>query len=459
MAHSNNIRENKMGTMPVGKLLLSMSLPIMASMIVQALYNIVDSIFVSKLNEEALTAVSLVFPIQNLMISIAAGTGVGINSLLAKSLGEKNQEEANNTAVNGIFCLMASAALFAVLGVAFSDYFFSVQTTDPLIRAYGRDYMMVCCIFSFGLFGQICTERLLQATGRTIYTMITQTIGAVINIILDPIFIFGLFGFPRLEVAGAAIATVIGQIVAMLIGFYLNLYKNPDISISFKGFRPKRSTLKRIYSVGVPSMLMGSVGSIMTFGLNNILIAFSSTATAVFGVYFRLQSFIFMPVFGLNNGMIPIISYNYGARNKKRVTDTMKYSIIFATSIMVVGFTVFQVVPLQLLSMFDASPDMVRIGVTALRIISYSFLCAGFCIVASAVMQSLGYAFMSLSVTVARQLIVLLPTAWLLSRTGILDYVWLSFPIAEIMSLTASLFFLLYVYRKVIKPMAENTAK
>jgi putative MATE family efflux protein len=445
--------ENKMGVMPVPKLLISMALPMMIAMLVQALYNVVDSIFVSQLGENALTAVSLAFPIQNLMIAVATGTGVGVNALLSKSLGEKNFDQVNKAASNAVFIYICSYLAFLIFGLVGVRVFFTTQTDIPEIIEYGVDYLQICSIASFGIFLEICFERLLQSTGKTFYTMIVQGIGAVMNIILDPIFIFGLLGAPKMGVAGAAVATVLGQIAGMLVGIFFNTTRNPEIHLSLKRFRPDWLTIKRIYAVGVPSIVMASISSVMTFGMNKILLAFSSTATAAFGVYFKLQSFIFMPVFGLNNGMVPIISFNYGARNKTRIIQTIKLSIAYAMLIMMVGFGIFQLFSDRLLAMFNASPDLLAIGVPALRIISVSFLFAGFCIVAGSVFQSMGNGVHSLIVSVARQLVVLLPVAFMLSLTGDLEAVWWSFPIAEVASVILSGLFLWYTYKKVIKPI------
>lgn len=445
--------ENKMGVMPVPKLLISMALPMMIAMLVQALYNVVDSIFVSQLGENALTAVSLAFPIQNLMIAVATGTGVGVNALLSKSLGEKNFDQVNKAASNAVFIYICSYLAFLIFGLVGVRVFFTTQTDIPEIIEYGVDYLQICSIASFGIFLEICFERLLQSTGKTFYTMIVQGIGAVMNIILDPIFIFGLLGAPKMGVAGAAVATVLGQIAGMLVGIFFNTTRNPEIHLSLKRFRPDWFTIKRIYAVGVPSIVMASISSVMTFGMNKILLAFSSTATAAFGVYFKLQSFIFMPVFGLNNGMVPIISFNYGARNKTRIIQTIKLSIAYAMLIMMVGFGIFQLFSDRLLAMFNASPDLLAIGVPALRIISVSFLFAGFCIVAGSVFQSMGNGVHSLIVSVARQLVVLLPVAFMLSLTGDLEAVWWSFPIAEVASVILSGIFLWYTYKKVIKPI------
>ncbi|ULQ60075.1 MATE family efflux transporter [Brucepastera parasyntrophica] len=453
MTEHAELKENKMGSMPIGKLLIEISLPMVISMLVQALYNIVDSLFVAKLSEDALSAVTLAFPVQNLMIAIATGTGVGINALLSKSLGQKNQDEANRAANNGIFLALCYAVLFFILGLSLTRLYFEMQTDNPVILKEGIAYVSICTMLSFGIFGQVTFERLLQSTGRTFFTMISQGAGAIINIILDPIMIFGLFGFPRMEVAGAALATVIGQTCAMGLGLFFNLKFNPDIHINLKKFRPDFFTIKKIYAVGIPSMVMASISSVMTFGMNKILMAFTSTATAVFGVYFRLQSFIFMPVFGLNNGMIPIIAYNYGAKNRKRITKTIKLSICYAVCIMLIGMTIFQVFPDKLLSLFNASESMMEIGMYALRIISLHFLLAGFGIVLSSVFQAFGHAVLSLIMSVIRQLAVLLPAAYILSKTGGLHSIWWSFPIAECVSVLCSIVFMRYVYKKEIAPM------
>lgn len=414
----------------------------MISMMVQALYNIVDSIFVAQINENALTAVSLAFPVQNLMIAVSTGTGVGVNAILSRSLGAKDQERANRTAVTGILLALASFLVFAVLGLTLSEFFFRVQTSDAQIIEYGTTYMTIVTSLSFGLFGQIIGERLLQATGRTFYTMITQGLGAIINIILDPIFIFGYLGLPAMGVAGAALATITGQIIAAALGFYLNHRVNLEIQVHFKKYRPTRRLIREIYAIGIPSILMSSIGSVMTFCMNKILIVFSTTATAVFGVYFKLQSFIFMPVFGLNNGMVPIISYNFGAQKKDRIHQTIRYSILYATLLMLFGFILFEGFPDALLRLFNASDTMLDMGRAALRIIAPHFLLAGFDIIASTVFQALGRSIYSLIVSIARQLLVLLPVALLLSLSGVLDLVWLAFPISEVASFLLCFFFL-----------------
>ena len=448
---------NKMGTMPIPKLLISMSLPMMISMLVQALYNVVDSIFVSRINENALTAVSLAFPIQTLMIAVAGGTCVGINAVLSKALGEKDRERADNTAVSGIVLMAASYVLFLLIGLFATRAFYLSQTDDTQIVEFGVQYLSIVCSCSFGLFTQFVFERLLQSTGRTFYIMITQGTGALINIILDPIFIFGLFGMPQMGVAGAAVATVIGQTVAGVIALVVNFKKNEDIHIRFKGFRLGREIVGQIYKIGVPSMIMQAIGSVMTYGMNLILISFTPTATAVFGVYFKLQSFIFMPVFGLNNGLVPILAYNYGAGRRDRFVSALKCGIVYAVGIMAVGVAVFQTIPAVLLGFFEASDEMLRIGVPALRIICLSFLPAGFGIVCGTAFQALGNAVYSMLVSIARQLVVLLPAAFLLSLSGEVTYVWWAFPIAEVMSLTMTVIFLVRINGRVIRHIGEQT--
>lgn len=451
-----NTQENKMGAMPANRLLISMSLPMMISMLVQALYNIIDSIFVSRINENALTAVSLAFPLQSLMIAFGVGTGVGINALLSRALGEKDSEKVNKAAVNGIFLDGVNFVIFLLIGLFAATPFYLSQTGDAEIFSYGKQYLSIVCCCSLGMFTQFVFERLLQSTGKTFYTMLTQGMGALINIILDPIFIFGYFGLPAMGVAGAAIATVIGQTVAGIAAVAVNLKKNTEIKLQFRGFRPDMAIIGEIYKVGVPSIIMQSIGSFMTYGMNQILLAFTSTAATVFGVYFKLQSFVFMPIFGLNNGMVPIVAYNFGARNKERLTRTVKLSMVYAVCLMAAGFLVFQIFPAQLFAMFDASETMLAIGVPALRIISLSFVLAGFGIVSGSVFQALGNGVYSLIVSVARQLLVLLPVAFLLSLTGNLNAVWWAFPIAELVSFGVSVFFLIRIYRGVIRHVGEE---
>ena len=455
MTEENVIQENKMGVMPVNKLLLSMSVPMMLSMLVQALYNIVDSIFVARVSEDALTAVSLAFPLQTLMIALGGGMCVGVNALLSRALGEKNYERVNESAINGIFLSFLNFLVFLMVGLFVVKPYYYIQTDDPEIIYHGIQYLSIVCGCSIGIYMQFIFESLLQSTGRTMLAMITQMTGAVINLIMDPILIFGYFGFPAMGAAGAAIATVAGQIVAAVLALIFNLKLNPEIKLNFKGFRPHIKVIGQIYKVGLPSIIMQSIGSVMTYGMNQILIGFTSTATAVFGVYFKLQSFIFMPIFGLNNGMVPIIAYNYGARKKDRMVKTIKLSIFYAMSIMAVGVLIFQLIPDKMFMLFDASEHMLSMGVPALRIISLSFILAGFCIVSGSVFQSLGYAVYSMINSICRQLLVLLPVAFLLSLTGNVNAVWWSFPIAELMSVLMSSIFMARVYKKVIKPMDQ----
>ena len=442
-----------MGTMNINPLLVKLSVPMMVSMLVQALYNVVDSIFVSHVSESALTAVSLAFSLQNVMIAVGVGTGVGVNALLSKSLGEKNQERANKTAENGIFLALCSYVIFFVIGLTCMKPYFYAQTSDPDIALQGIRYLRVCSVFSLGLFLQTMGEKLLAATGRTNLSMTSQLIGAVVNIVLDPIFIFGYCGEALSGTTGAAVATVIGQFCGAGAAIFFNLKKNPDIQISFRGFRPSGEAIRRIYVVGLPSIAMQCVGSVMTFFMNQILMAFSATAVAVFGVYFKLQSFVFMPIFGLNNGMVPIISYNYGARDPRRVKKTIKLAITYAECIMLIGFCVFQFAPGLLLNLFAASDAMRTIGIPALRIICPHFLLAGIGIVLGSVFQALGNGVYSLIISVCRQLVVLIPVAWLLSRTGNVNMVWWAFLIAEVVSVTLSLVFMARINKNIIAPM------
>ena len=451
--------ENKMGVQPVGRLLAGMAIPMMISMLVQALYNVVDSVFVSRISENAFNAVGLAFPLQNLMIAVGAGTAVGINALLSRSLGEKKQDMADRAAGTGIFLSLCSAVVFALIGIFLSRPFFMAQAkTVPEIVEMGTAYTRICLGLSVGLFCQFCFERLLQSTGRTMLSMVTQLIGAIIHIILDPVFIFGLCGMPKMGVTGAAVATVLGQFVGALLAILLNLKYNPEIRIRLRLIRWDKPVVREIYRVGVPSIVMQSIGSVMTFGMNKILFVFTPTATAVFGAYFKIQSFIFMPVFGLNNGMLPIISYNYGAARMDRVKRTVRLTICTAVCIMTVGFAVFQLAPATLLTLFDASAEMTAIGVPALRIISISFLLAGFCIIAGSVCQAIGNPLYSMMVSICRQLVVLLPAAWLLAQSGRLELVWWSFPIAEIASFTLSAIFLRRTMRAAEEDLSRRQA-
>ena len=450
--------ENKMGTMPIGKLLFNMSLPMMISMLVQALYNIVDSIFVAKLSENALTAVSLAFPLQTLLIAVGTGTGVGMNALLSKSLGEKNFKKANATASNAAVLYFFSYLVFFILGFTIVRPFYASQigNADQEIMELGIEYLSTVMIFSFGLLAQVFFERLLTSTGRTIFSMTSQLTGAITNIILDPILIFGLLGAPKMGVTGAAVATVIGQCVAALVAGFCNHRYNHDVKLKFQGFRLDFHIIGTIYAVGIPTIIMQSIGSVMTYCMNRILIEFSSTATAVFGVYFKLQSFFFMPVFGLNNGITPIIAYNYGAGQRKRMLKTIKLSMLVAFCLTFIGFLCFEGIPQILLSLFNASDDMLTIGVPALRIIGIHYLIAWFCIVSGTVFQALGKAFFSMIVSIMRQLFVLIPAAYILAKLGGLHVVWWSFPIAEVISLMVSSFFLVRINRTIISRVPEG---
>ncbi len=446
--------ENKMGVMPVNKLLLTMSIPMIISMLVQALYNIVDSVWVSYINQDALTAVGLAFPMQNLMMALAIGTGVGMNALLSKSLGEGNQRLVNQTAGNGIFVELVSALICMVLAPVCIKPFFAMQTDIPIIIEYGCDYLFVCMFVCLPLFGQVTFERLLLSTGKTVYSMTTQAFGAVLNIILDPLLIFGVGPFPELGIRGAAVATVFAQFCAMLLAIFFNIKVNKEIQFSkLKGFRPDMHIIKRIYAVGLPSIIMSSIGSVMTFALNKILISFTSAAVAAFNIYFKLQSFFFMPVIGLNNGMVPIISYNYGAKKPDRLVKTIKLSVMYAVSIMFCGLLVMQLLPTQLLQIFRADEELIAIGVPMLRIISIHFVLAGFCIIASSVFQALDNPLFSMGISLCRQIFVLIPSAYLLSLTGVLNNVWFAFLIAEAFSLTLSSLAMTVVYRRIIKPL------
>lgn len=442
-----------MGVMPVNKLLITMAVPMMLSMLVQALYNIVDSMYVAQISENALTAVSLAFPFQNLMISVGVGTGVGVNSLLSRLLGEKNSKEASATAVNGMFLALCGFIVFAVVGTLCVRPFFEFQTNIPEIVEGGVSYLSICTLFSAGLFAATMTEKLLAATGKTVLTMYTQMAGALTNIVLDPILIFGLLGFPAMGIAGAAVATVIGQIVSGLLGIWLNHSKNHEIQMHYRHFRPNFNLIHRIYSVGLPSIIMQSVGSVMTFGMNQILIPFTTTAAAVFGIYFKLQSFVFLPLFGMNNGMVPIVAYNYGARKPERIRSVFKYALTYGLLLMTAGTLIFELAPGVLLKIFAASDHMLAIGMPALRIIALTFIPAAFGIVSSGVFQATGHGMFSLWQSLLRQLVMLLPCAWLFSFTGNLDLVWLAFPISEMVSCMFSAFCLKWIFKHQIQPM------
>ena len=453
-------KENKMGVMPIGRLVLSMSVPMMLSMLVQALYNIVDSMWVSRVCEDALTALSLAFPVQNLMIGVATGTGVGVNALLSRSLGAKDYEKANTVASNGVFLAIVSSVVFLILGIFATPLFFKTQVdASSPIYSYGVDYLSICCALSFGVFGQIMVERLMQSTGRTVLSMVTQLIGAAINMIFDPLFILGIGPFPRLEAKGAAIATVMGQIVAFVVALILNHHFNKEVSVRFRSFRPSGKIIGEIYKIGVPSIIMVAIGSVMTYAINKILLTFTQTAAAVFGAYFKLQSFVFMPVFGMNNGIIPIIAFNYGAGNRERMTKTVRFSMVLACSIMAVGTALMWAFPETMLKIFDASENMLSIGVPALRTISISFVFAGFCIAMGSVFQAIGKSYFSMIVSFTRQLVVLVPVAYFLSKTGVLENVWLAFPIAEIVSLVITLVSYRYVHKKIISHVGEHVGE
>ncbi len=468
------VKENRMGTQSIGSLLFSMSMPIVISMLVQACYNIVDSIFVSRISENALTAVSMAFPIQTLMIAVSTGTGVGINSLLSRSLGEGNRKNAQAAACNGLFLAFLSYFIFLIFGIFGTVPFYRAQINDPEIIALGKDYLSIVCMFSFGQFFQIAFERIMQSTGKTIYNMITQGLGAIINIIFDPILIFGLCGFPKMGIAGAAIATVAGQIIAAILGYIFNKLKNDEVSVSMKGFKPNPEIINKlkndevsvsmkgfkpnpeiiaiIYRVGIPSILMQSITSILTFFMNIILAGFSSTAVTILGVYFKLQSFIFMPVFGLNNGLIPIVAYNYGAGNSERIKKAIRYSVCAACIYMFLGFLTFELAPEKLLMIFDASDNMIAMGIPALRIIALSFLLAGATVVVTGIFQALDVAVYSLVVSVLRQLIIVLPVAYILSKLVGLTGVWVAYPIAEIFAFIISIF----LYKKTLRKRVDK---
>lgn len=453
MTDNQTHSENKMGTMGEGKLLLNMALPMIISMLVQALYNVVDSIYVSQVSESAVTALSLAFPIQNLQIGFAVGIGVGVNFLLSKSLGQGDRETANRAAGNGVFLALATSAVFMLFGIFGARPYFAVQSQVTETVEGGAAYTSICCILTLGIFLGILSERLLQATGRAVYTMITQGVGAVINILLDPVFIHGWFGIPAMGIAGAAVATVIGQWISAGVGIYFNLRHNPDIRLSLKYVRPRGEILRPIFSVGVPSAIMNCIGSVMNFGMNQILQGFQETATGVFGVYYKLQSFFFMPIFGINNATISIMAYNYGARKPKRIMKTLKLAFAAAMGIMLLGTAVFQLAPGVLLGMFNPSEDFLSIGTAALRIISIHFPIAAFGIVFGASFQALGDGGYFTLVSLCRQLLALLPAAYLLSLTGDVHNVWWAFPIAEVVSATVTAICFARMYRLKIRPL------
>ena len=452
---TNTLQENKMGVMSEGKLLMNMALPMIASMLVQALYNVVDSIFVSQVSESAVTALSLAFPIQNMQIGFAVGIGVGVNSLLSKSLGERNQEAANRTAGNGLILMLIITVLFMAFGLFGVRPYYEMQSTVRETVEGGIAYSQICCILTVGVFLSILGERLLQSTGRTVYTMITQSTGAIINIILDPILIHGWFGAPAMGIAGAAVATVIGQWAAAVMVWFINFKFNPEVQLGLRYLRLDGKTVRQILTVGVPSIVMNGIGSVMNFGMNQILQGFTETATGVFGVYFKLQSFFFMPLFGLNNAAISIIAFNYGAKKPQRITKTLKIACAVAFGLMMAGFLAFQLVPDVLLGLFNPSDAFLSIGRAALRTISWSFPVAAFCIVLGASFQALGNGIYTTITSLCRQMLVLLPVAYLLSLTGDVEKVWLSFIVAEFASAAATYYFFRRIYREKIQPLFE----
>lgn len=443
------MKENKMGTMEVRRLILTMSLPIMISMLVQALYNIVDSMFVARVSEAALAAVSLCYPIQMIMVAVACGTGVGINALLSRYLGEKKREKASQVAMHGLFCAICNWLVFAVIGLFFSEAFLRLFSDDVQIIMMGISYMQICTICSFGVFVQITYERIMQSTGNAIYNMVIQGVGALINIILDPIFIFGLGPVPALGTAGAAIATVIGQIVAMFLGIIITQKKIREIQLSVRGFHLDGMIMKAMYRIAIPAILMQSIMSFMTVMMNMILAPFSEMAVSVFSIYYKLQQFVFMAVLGMNNALIPILSYNYGANQMERIRESIRFALWMSCVIMAIGTVVFQLFPTQLLYLFDAKEAMLSIGIPALRTISVSFVFAGISMVLCSVFQALGSPNHSLLVTLLRQMVILLPLAYGFSSAFGLDMCWWSFPITEVLCALLSLYLLRSVQKRV----------
>ena len=450
---NNPLQENKMGVMPIGKLMVNMALPMIISMLVQALYNVVDSIYVSQISESAVTALSLAFPVQNMQIGFAVGIGVGVNSLLSKSLGQKNQEQANRTAGNGIVLMGIVTVLFMLFGFFGVRPYYEMQSTVTETVEGGIAYTRICCLLTAGIFMSVLGERLLQATGRTVYTMICQSTGAIVNIILDPILIHGWFGAPAMGIAGAAVATVIAQWVSAAMTIYFNLRHNPELSFAAAYFKLDKATVGSILTVGVPSIVMNGIGSVMNFGMNQILQGFTETATSVFGIYFKLQSFFFMPLFGINNATISIIAFNYGAQKPERITKTLKLTCTVALCLMTFGLLVFQLVPELLLGLFNPSETFLTIGKAALRTISWSFPIASICIALTACFQALGNGIYSTIVSICRQMLVLLPAAYLLSLTGQVNAVWLAYPVAEVASGTVTLLLFRRIYRQKIAPL------
>lgn len=453
------LQENKMGVMPVGKLLVNMALPMIISMLVQALYNIVDSVYVSQVSESAVTALSLAFPVQNMQIGFAVGVGVGVNALLSQSLGRKDQESVNWAAGQGVFLALVATALFMLFGFFGVRPYYTMQSTVAETVEGGIAYTSICCIFTVGIFIQVLCERLLQATGRAMQTMILQGTGAIINIILDPVFIHGWWGMPRMGVAGAAVATVIGQCTGAVLGIYLNLRHNPEVQLHVKFMKPNWKVIAPILEVGIPSVVMNGIGSVMNFGMNQILQGFNEVATGVFGIYYKLQSLFFMPLFGINNATISILAYNYGARKPKRIVHTLKLATAVAVCIMLVGLAVFLLFPQALLGIFNPTEEFLAIGVKALRILCLPFPVAAICISLGASFQALGKGSYSTVVSLCRQLIVLLPVAYLLSLTGSVDNVWWSFPIAEVMSALVTGLLFAKLYRQKVKPLFADEAE
>lgn len=453
------LQENKMGVMPVGKLLVNMALPMIISMLVQALYNIVDSVYVSQVSESAVTALSLAFPVQNMQIGFAVGVGVGVNALLSQNLGRKDQESVNWAAGQGVFLALVATALFMLFGFFGVRPYYTMQSTVAETVEGGIAYTSICCIFTVGIFIQVLCERLLQATGRAMQTMILQGTGAIINIILDPVFIHGWWGMPRMGVAGAAVATVIGQCTGAVLGIYLNLRHNPEVQLHVKFMKPNWKVIAPILEVGIPSVVMNGIGSVMNFGMNQILQGFNEVATGVFGIYYKLQSLFFMPLFGINNATISILAYNYGARKPKRIVHTLKLATAVAVCIMLVGLAVFQLFPQALLGIFNPTEEFLAIGVKALRILCLPFPVAAICISLGASFQALGKGSYSTVVSLCRQLIVLLPVAYLLSLTGSVDNVWWSFPIAEVMSALVTGLLFAKLYRQKVKPLFADEAE
>ena len=453
------LQENKMGVMPVGKLLVNMALPMIISMLVQAFYNIVDSVYVSQVSESAVTALSLAFPVQNMQIGFAVGVGVGVNALLSQSLGRKDQESVNWAAGQGVFLALVATGLFMLFGFFGVRPYYTMQSTVAETVEGGIAYTSICCIFTVGVFIQVLCERLLQATGRAMQTMILQGTGAIINIILDPVFIHGWWGMPKMGVAGAAVATVIGQCTGAVLGIYLNLRHNPEVQLHVKFMKPNWKVIAPILEVGIPSVVMNGIGSVMNFGMNQILQGFNEVATGVFGIYYKLQSLFFMPLFGINNATISILAYNYGARKPKRIVHTLKLATAVAVCIMLVGLAVFELFPQALLGIFNPTEEFLAIGVKALRILCLPFPVAAICISLGASFQALGKGSYSTIVSLCRQLIVLLPAAYLLSLAGDVNNVWWSFPIAEVMSALVTGLLFAKLYRRKVKPLFADEAE